>query len=158
MGPYIRENLLHFQRDGWVTTYATSHIQWDTSPFGMTEDLDNKTPAQKDKRLNLIRQMEMDATDLILHLIKKQPRIVGSELYSYTDYVDRVQHNYQRDAIRENGSWIIYYKHEMIGRLIHKPHASITLFNVGDRGKTRYAQGVFVRVANDLLPIKIRKD
>mgnify|MGYP006921351357 CR=1 FL=1 len=147
-----QSTLLNDMNIAYQEMYTTSLEQ------ALAHDLDNKTPVQRDKRLTLIRQMEMDATDLILHLIKKQPRIIGSGLYSYDTYVERVQHNYQRDTILRNGSWVIYYKGTLLGRLVRKPHASFTVFDVPEKGQARYALGVFTRVAADLLPITIRRD
>lgn len=109
-------------------------------------------PPKLQKNPLLIKEMEMDITDLLLYLFKDQPRISSAQHFSSERYREGTRH-YERDLSIFQGTYSIRYKRTGIAIVTRKPHKKVQLIKVGNKaGRTHFAQQLLVKVVNDLFP------
>lgn len=114
-----------------------------------------KKPAdiEEPPKLKLRKEFEMDLTDLLMALFKKQPRVVGS------GYFRSEPCNGGRLAEREHAvardMHFIYFEGTRLGRVTCQGHKELHLLAIKNQGRVRYAQGILEKLTPILLP-KVR--
>lgn len=115
---------------------------------------DGTVVSSNDKKLkhSLIKEMDMDANDLILHLFKGQPRLVGCGLFTAERHNSGTRH-FERDNSAFREEYTIYHKGTAIAIIIGKPHKKVMLLaQQKDRKRAKFAQSLFYRVLQELFP------
>lgn len=116
----------------------------------MTADpSESDTPKLKNPRL--IKEMDMDISDLLLHLFKDQPKVINAGYYQYSDYRDG-RRNYERDEQGFRGMYTIHFRSKAIAYVTRKPHKQVRLIALDKSSRSHFAQQIMVRVLHDLFP------
>jgi len=116
-------------------------------PWGDEPEL-KKTPKQK---RNLLKEIRMDAEDLLLHLFKGQPRIVGTGYFGYERFVQGSR-NFERDHATAVGSYVIYYSSTSIATIVCKPHKLLTVIETNSTSRANLGVQTLLSAIYDLLP------
>lgn len=104
------------------------------------------------KNYQLIKQMDMDISDLLLHLFKDQPRVIGTNFYQYEHHFEGRRH-FQQDEAKFRGKFVIYYRSTPIATIVKKPHKRVKILPISNKASRSYfAQQLMLRALHDLFP------
>lgn len=130
--------------EGFVTTNT---MFYDAAMF-------KPEPPQKVvKNPRLLKDLENDLVDLLMHLLKGQPRVVKSEMLSHRQRAQGGRH-FERDEAAFRGIYEIYFSGSTIGIVICRPHKELKIDRlwVQNRGMPRYTQSLLVKLMYELFP------
>lgn len=114
------------------------------------QERESVKPKFKMPKKRLLKEMRLDLTDLMLHLIKKQPRIMQTGHWRHDYNIEGGRH-YNRDEAMHLGRYRLVFRDETLAYLEVKPHRRLRMVNVKN-GWPRLGQAMILNVADQYFP------
>lgn len=99
----------------------------------------------------LVKEMDLDISDLLLHLIKGQPRVSSLNLYGFNNHSVGSRY-FERDNASFDGQFSIFFNSSTIAQLTCRPHKKLVLTGGLSTPKAQFAQGILLKVMLELFP------
>jgi len=115
-------------------------------------ELKAKKPQKKKPALDM-KLLRYELKDMLLHVLKGQPKVIGQEYISCDQTLgdSRIRHNYQRYAAENQHMYYINFKGKHLGVIQRYPHRKAIVYRQTEP-KLRLVQGMFMRVLDECLP------
>lgn len=110
-----------------------------------------RQPKKDHKNPLLLKELEMDLRDLLFHLVKSEPRIIGAGHFSAESFREGNRHQ-ERDESEYRKMYRIFYRDNAIGVLTCRPHLRLKIVDRYRGGKPHYAMSLLGRLMYELFP------